>query len=104
MTIAALSGGDNHHDAPTHHDATPPRYLPITRWWRPSRIDECPPPGRVPDGHPGLTSRVLEALAVARENPRATRRLTDDDGPHLHHWEPIMWVCRGCWAVEGDDL
>jgi hypothetical protein len=54
------------------------------------------PPGAVPEGHPGLTPRVLRAVAIARLIYRANLRITDSDGPHLHHWEPILWACRGC--------
>jgi hypothetical protein len=58
------------------------------------------PPGDVPEGHPGLTKRVLAAVARARPYPRAAHPITDDDGPHRHHWEPIPWWCRGCGAFD----
>lgn len=60
------------------------------------------PPGAVPDGHPGLTARVLDAIAAARLSHYRGRPITDEDGPHLHHWQPILWWCRGCGAFEED--
>jgi hypothetical protein len=59
-------------------------------------------PGDVPDDHPGLTPRVLDAIRQARLNPRPEYVLTDDDGPHAHHWQPILWWCRGCGEFEKD--
>jgi hypothetical protein len=56
-------------------------------------------PGDVPDDHPGLTPRVLDAVARARFNATC-HAITDEDGPHLHHWEPILWACRGCGAFD----
>ena len=62
-------------------------------------------PGDVPVGHPGLTQRVVDAVARAELTWRTAHPITDADGPHLHHWEPILWVCRGCRAFDppGDD-
>jgi hypothetical protein len=57
---------------------------------------ELAPPGAVPDGHPGLTPRVLHAVALARLIYRAKSQITDADGPHEHHYMPILWWCRGC--------
>jgi hypothetical protein len=59
-----------------------------------------PPPGDVPEGYPGLTPRVLDAVAKARLHHNAGHPITDEDGPHLHHWEPILWCCRGCGAFD----
>ena len=59
-----------------------------------------PPPGDVPQGHPGLTPRVIDAVAKARSHPTVGHLITDDDGPHLHHWEAILWWCRGCGAID----
>ena len=70
-------------------------YELFMRWLR-----RCPPPGDVPEGHPGLTPRVLEALAIARLNHAVDHPITDNDGPHLHHWEAILYVCRGCGAFD----
>ena len=58
------------------------------------------PPGGVPAGHPGLTPRVLDAVAKARLNPHVVHRITDADGPHQHHWQAVLWWCRGCGAFE----
>jgi hypothetical protein len=44
------------------------------------------PPGDVPAGHPGLTPRVLGAIARARQRARMAHLITDEDGPHEHHW------------------
>lgn len=63
-------------------------------------IERYPPPGSVPEGHPGLTPRVLDAIAWARLHPRNGHVVTDEDGPHLHHWEPVLWWCRGCGAID----
>lgn len=60
------------------------------------------PPGGVPEGHPGLTPRVLDAIATARLSRRVSHPLTDDDGPHSHHWQPILWWCLGCGAFDED--
>ncbi len=57
-------------------------------------------PGDLPDGHPGLTERVLVAMAKAQLNWRAGRTITDASGPHYHHWEAILYVCRGCGAFD----
>lgn len=57
-------------------------------------------PGDVPDGHPGLTQRVLDAVARAKLNWQVSHEITDEDGPHLHHWEAILYVCRGCGAFD----
>ena len=57
-------------------------------------------PGDVPVDHPGLTPRVLDAIAAARRRPRRHYPITDADGPHRHHWVPILWVCRGCGAFD----
>jgi hypothetical protein len=70
----------------------------------PRRLHRCAPPGGVPAGHPGLTTRVLEAVAKARLNPPAAHPITDEDGPHLHHYQPILWWCRGCGAIDEDPL
>lgn len=64
------------------------------------RVYRCEPPGGVPDGHPGLTSRVVAAIAIARMKPQMLRAITDECGPHQHHWEPILWWCRGCGAFD----
>jgi hypothetical protein len=61
------------------------------------------PPGDVPAGHPGLTPRVLAAIAIARLKPRRTYAITDADGPHRHHWQPFAWWCLGCGAIEYED-
>lgn len=60
---------------------------------------QYPPPGDVPDGHPGLTLRVLEAVARAQLQ-HDSHLVTDEDGPHSHHWEAILYRCRGCGAFE----
>jgi hypothetical protein len=60
------------------------------------------PPGGVPEGHPGLTPRVLDAIATARSIRCVSRPITDDDGPHFHHWPPILWRCRGCGEFDED--
>jgi hypothetical protein len=65
-------------------------------------LERYAPPGDVPPGHPGLTPRVLDAVAKARLNHRAAHQITDADGPHCHHWEAILWWCRGCGAVSDD--
>lgn len=59
-------------------------------------LRKYPPPGGMREGHPDVTPEVLAALVVARRTWQPARALTDRDGPHLHHWEPILWVCRGC--------
>jgi hypothetical protein len=56
-------------------------------------------PGDVLPGHPFLTARVCLAVAKARQNHRA-HQITDADGPHRHHWQAILWVCRGCGEFE----
>jgi hypothetical protein len=53
-------------------------------------------PGAVPEGHPGLTQRVLEAAERARLARLSDGEITDADGPHAHHWQAILYVCRGC--------
>jgi hypothetical protein len=58
------------------------------------------PPGGVPKGHPGLTPRVLQAVETAQLQPRASRPITDEDGPHRHHWQAVLWWCRGCGAFD----
>jgi hypothetical protein len=68
-----------------------------------TRIAHWPPPGGVPDGHPGLTPRVLHAIAIARLS-WINHPITDDSGPHLHHWQPILWWCRGCGETDEDPL
>jgi hypothetical protein len=47
-----------------------------------------------------LTPRVLDAIARARRTRRATHVVTDDDGPHEHHWQTILYWCRGCGECE----
>jgi len=71
-----------------------------------SRADDTPP-GGVSEGDPGLTPRVLEAIATARRIEEyawlageGEHEITDANGPHQHRWQPILWVCRGCGAVE----
>ncbi len=59
-------------------------------------LRKYPPPGGVSEDNPGLTREVLAALAIARRTHRVGQAITDKDGPHLHHWEPILWMCRGC--------
>lgn len=62
---------------------------------------EYPLPGDVPEGHPGMTPRVRAAVARAtRYDYLDHHELTDADGPHNHHWVPILWVCRGCGAFD----
>ncbi len=63
-----------------------------------SDLSGCPP-GGVPEGHPGLTLRVKRAIAIA-EMTWIHHPITDASGPHLHHWEPILWCCRGCGAFD----
>jgi len=63
-------------------------------------LQRYPPPGEVPEDHPGLTPRVRDAVAKARLSHNTSHLITDDDGPHLHHWEPILWACRGCGAFD----
>jgi hypothetical protein len=63
-------------------------------------IKRYPPPGDVPEGHPGLTPRVLDAVAKARLYHGIGHEITDADGPHQHHWEPILWWCHGCGACD----
>jgi len=58
------------------------------------------PPRGVPEGHPGLTPRVLDAIATACLGHCVGHPITDDDGPHSHHWQPILWWCRGCGAFD----
>jgi hypothetical protein len=57
-------------------------------------------PGDVPDDHPGLTPRVQLAIHRARLlaewDHHTDADITDASGPHQHHWEPILWWCRGC--------
>jgi hypothetical protein len=60
-------------------------------------------PGDVPQGHPGLTQRVLDAVAKAKLGWHESREISDEDGPHEHHWQPILWVCRGCGAFDPED-
>lgn len=65
---------------------------------------KCPHCGRdhwVPDDvtgscRLGKASRVRDAIFRAQLHHDTDRLLTDDDGPHAHHWEPILWWCRGC--------
>jgi hypothetical protein len=65
-------------------------------------------PGDVPADHPGLTQRVLDALARARRDWIAgayeDHAITDAAGPHQHHWEPILWCCRGCGEFDPPGL
>jgi hypothetical protein len=63
----------------------------------------APPPGYVPEGHPGLTPRVVHAVALARLIYRTNPYITDENGPHLHHWQPILWWCRGCGEFDPPD-
>jgi hypothetical protein len=58
--------------------------------------------GDLPEGHPGLTQRVLDAMERARLDVAEAHEITDEDGPHQHHWEAILWVCRGCGAFDPD--
>jgi hypothetical protein len=39
------------------------------------------PPGDVPDGHPGLTPRVIAAVARAALIQYHEHQITDEDGP-----------------------
>jgi hypothetical protein len=57
------------------------------------------PLGAVPEGHPGLTPRVLHAIAISQLS-WISHPITDGSGPHLHHWQPILWRCRGCGAFD----
>jgi len=59
------------------------------------------PPGGVPEDHPGWTERVKRAVAIARMT-WISHGITDASGPHLHHWEPIVWYCIGCGAIDPD--
>ncbi len=59
-------------------------------------------PGGVSDGHPGLTPRVVAAIAWARLHHHDGHAVTDDDGPHEHHWQAILYWCRGCGACEDE--
>jgi len=61
-------------------------------------------PGHVPENHPGMTDRVRAAIAAAQLDHNRGHLVTDDDGPHKHHWDAIMWVCRGCWVIESEQV
>jgi len=39
---------------------------------------------------------VIAAVARAALIQYHEHQITDEDGPHMHHWEPILWHCRGC--------
>jgi hypothetical protein len=54
------------------------------------------PLGGVHPGDLGLTDRVVAAVTKARRSPRVGHPITDQDGPHEHHWQAILWICRGC--------
>jgi len=84
-------------------DAEPPGGLAGRRGWglRRQRYDTAPP-GGVPEGHPGRTPRVLEAIEAAQRARRAAHIISDADGPHAHQWQAILWWCRGCGAVEDE--
>ena len=46
-----------------------------------------------------VTQRVLDAVARAELNWHR-QEITDAHGPHLHHWEAILYTCRGCGAFD----
>jgi hypothetical protein len=62
------------------------------------------PPGAVPPGHPGLTDRVVAAVEHAQMQcyfgDGIHHGISDADGPHEHHWQAILYVCRGCGAFD----
>jgi hypothetical protein len=58
--------------------------------------------GDLPEGHPGLTQRVRDAMAKAELDVAESHEITDEDGPHAHHWQAILWWCRGCGAFDRD--